>query len=567
MSFADRVKETTTVTGTGAVTLLGAVAGYRAVAAAYGIGDRVPYCIEGQTPGEWEIGSGTLTDSTHLARTTVTASSNSGALVNFSAGTKNVFGTPPAAELNKAQTVDTLAFATAIPLTVPGVRVMPQQTVSSALAFTAAASPVMGSLVYARLKADGTHTPTFTGMREWGGSSGWVNTTNILNVVQFFCDGTDVWYSIAQDADGAVELTAATAVTLSGPTDVVVNVASTNYTVGTNGTRSGSVVVTPTPVTNVTFTPSSVTLTAGTGTATFTATSTTTGAKTIAVTNGGGLTNPSNITLTVAATATAPGAPTIGTAAAGDTQATVTFTAPGSNGGSAITGYTATSSPGGFTGTLSGATAGPITVTGLTNGTAYTFTVTATNAVGTSSPSSASNSVTPTSGVTYARLGQLSSVTETGSSDPYGYTSTTSGGGFGTKGGLSTTKLQSGIDGSIKITVDSVVEFISGFTTSSTPVTYTSMPYALYSGGNDAYTPFTSGVAGTALNGLSRFDGDIWLWTRVGTTLSVSVARAATPTTFLPMFTWTGVSTGVLAFDVNVNSAGTFGNLVTTGFA
>ena len=91
-------------------------------------------------------------------------------------------------------------------------------------------------------------------------------------------------------------------------------------------------------------------------------------------------------------TATTPGAPTIGTATAGNAQASVTFTAPVSNGGSAITGYTVTSSPGGLTAT---GTASPITVSGLTNGTAYTFTVRATNSVGTGPASAASNSVTP----------------------------------------------------------------------------------------------------------------------------------------------------------------------------
>jgi len=94
-----------------------------------------------------------------------------------------------------------------------------------------------------------------------------------------------------------------------------------------------------------------------------------------------------------AAAATVPGTPTIGTATAGDEQARVTFTASASNGGSAITKYTVTSNPGSKTGT--GGTASSIIVTGLTNGTAYTFTVTATNTIGTSMASSASNSVTP----------------------------------------------------------------------------------------------------------------------------------------------------------------------------
>ena len=88
---------------------------------------------------------------------------------------------------------------------------------------------------------------------------------------------------------------------------------------------------------------------------------------------------------------TVPDAPTIGTATAGVGQASVTFTA-GATGGSTITGYTVTSSPGNITATGSSS---PITVTGLTNGTAYTFTVTATNANGISAASSSSNSITP----------------------------------------------------------------------------------------------------------------------------------------------------------------------------
>lgn len=93
--------------------------------------------------------------------------------------------------------------------------------------------------------------------------------------------------------------------------------------------------------------------------------------------------------------ATVPGAPTIGTATAtGVTTATVAYTAPASNGGSTITSYTATSSPSGITGTLSQAGSGTITVSGLSGSTSYTFTVTATNAIGTSAASAASNSIT-----------------------------------------------------------------------------------------------------------------------------------------------------------------------------
>jgi hypothetical protein len=87
-----------------------------------------------------------------------------------------------------------------------------------------------------------------------------------------------------------------------------------------------------------------------------------------------------------------PDAPTIGTATKGDTSASITFTAPANTGGGAITGYTVVSTPGGLIGT--GASS-PVTVSGLTNGTAYTFKVFATNSYGPSSLSAASNSVTP----------------------------------------------------------------------------------------------------------------------------------------------------------------------------
>ena len=86
-----------------------------------------------------------------------------------------------------------------------------------------------------------------------------------------------------------------------------------------------------------------------------------------------------------------PTVPTDVTATSGAGQATVTWNAPLDDGGSTVTLYTITSDPGGVTATTTGTS---VTVTGLTNGTAYTFTVTATNSIGTSPSSDSSNSVT-----------------------------------------------------------------------------------------------------------------------------------------------------------------------------
>jgi hypothetical protein len=94
--LADRVKETTTTAGTGTVTLDGASVGYQSFSA-IGNSNTTYYTIAGQTSSEWEVGIGTYTASgTTLARTTVISSSNAGSLVNFSAGTKDVFVTYPA---------------------------------------------------------------------------------------------------------------------------------------------------------------------------------------------------------------------------------------------------------------------------------------------------------------------------------------------------------------------------------------------------------------------------------------------------------------------------------------
>ena len=92
----DRVKETTTTTGTGTVTLAGVVEDYQSFSV-IGDGNTTYYTIAMSTSDEWEVGIGTYTSSgTTLSRTTVLDSSNSGSLVNFSAGEKDVFVVYPA---------------------------------------------------------------------------------------------------------------------------------------------------------------------------------------------------------------------------------------------------------------------------------------------------------------------------------------------------------------------------------------------------------------------------------------------------------------------------------------
>lgn len=99
MSFKlfDRVQETSTSTGTGDFTLSGAVTGFKTFASRYSTGDTLYYAIQevsgGVPTGAWEIGLGTYSAANTLTRTTVMASSNADAAVNFAAGDKQVFVT------------------------------------------------------------------------------------------------------------------------------------------------------------------------------------------------------------------------------------------------------------------------------------------------------------------------------------------------------------------------------------------------------------------------------------------------------------------------------------------
>jgi hypothetical protein len=105
LQIADRVKELSTTTGTGALTLAGAVTGFRAFSAVCtSPSDTCYYALQavdgsGVPTGEWEVGLGTYSAANTLTRTTVLASSNAGSAVNFAAGTKQVWIDIPAAQV------------------------------------------------------------------------------------------------------------------------------------------------------------------------------------------------------------------------------------------------------------------------------------------------------------------------------------------------------------------------------------------------------------------------------------------------------------------------------------
>lgn len=234
----------------------------------------------------------------------------------------------------------------------------------------------------------GTPTATFT----YTASSSGAKTISVTNNGSL-TNPSNITYTASSAA--------ATAITLSGPTTGTVGVASSNFTVGANGAITGTVVVTPSDGgAGGTFTPSTVSISSGSPTGTFTYTAASTGAKTIAVTNNGGLTNPGSITYTAStapATAVTMSGPSGGVVSVASTNFTV-----GANG--AITGsVVVTPSDGGGGGTFtpstvtisSGSPTGTFTYTPASTG---AKTISATNNGGLANPGNLTYTVTAVAG-------------------------------------------------------------------------------------------------------------------------------------------------------------------------
>ena len=221
---------------------------------------------------------------------------------------------------------------------------------------------------------------------------------------------------------------------------------------------------------------------------------------TVTATNAIGMGAASSASNSVTPSNATPGAPIIGTATAGNGQASVTFTAPGSNGGSAITGYTVTSSPGSFTGTGINS---PIVVTGLTNGTAYTFTVTATNAIGTGAASAASNIVTPTPAIPDAPA--IGTATAGNAQASVTFTAPGSNGGSPILDYAATCGAQSATNATSPITVTGLA---NGVAITCTVTARNAVGASAASSASNSVTPTSRFITTVAGNGTQGFGGD-----------------------------------------------------------
>ena len=148
LALVDRIKETTTTTGTGTINLAGAVEGFQTFVAGVGNGNTTFYAIQDSGGTAWEVGIGTITDASPdtLARTTVISSTNSDNAISLSSGTHTVFGTYPAGKAVYLDSSGNLSHRTIPYVTITGDTTV---TTSNEVVFVNASSGEVDVTLYA----------------------------------------------------------------------------------------------------------------------------------------------------------------------------------------------------------------------------------------------------------------------------------------------------------------------------------------------------------------------------------------------------------------------------------
>ena len=261
LKIADRVRETTTTTGTGTINLGGAVTNFETFADNLSNSDTTYYAIVDNTNGDFEVGLGTFSTGSPntLARTTPISSSNSNSAVNFGAGTKDVFITTPASKMAFLDASGNLISTGGTSLMEVANDTSPQ---------LGGDLDVNGNELVSTSNGNIALTPNGTGVVRIDGSNGIdmqsgaisIKNSGAQSYVRFYCESSNAHYAQLQ-APAHSDFSGNTTLTLPATTDTIVGKATTDTL--TNKTLTSPVIETVTGSTITLDSAGDITLDAG----------------------------------------------------------------------------------------------------------------------------------------------------------------------------------------------------------------------------------------------------------------------------------------------------------------